>query len=1050
MIGPTPVDSDEQLRHLRRFAALSGPFQPAVAFHTTPQLDVTETNRVATLSAQLANACDTRYQGEGHTWLMREPERRWELDELVPAGMDAAGAAKHVAEWVAWRRKWPTDEATNDLLDALLGAGFAAPEAVDTALRESGGRDQLERIAIALDRAGRHAPAASRLDAVKAALLELDASERDRILLDRGFVGRDAERAAIAAWIGNPFARPPIPALFITGLPGIGKSTLLEQAVLDAGSEHRWLSVRLDFDRAGLDVLDQLGLTMEASRQIAAQLGEHAAGLRAARLDAASAPPSAEKAYKGIDRERLPDPLVDALGRAIKKSGRSVLIVLDTLEVLRGRGQTHPRRLFEWLDRLCERGVAPMSVVAAGRGDAVDSVEDRIPERISLEGLTDGDADRMLVGFGIPASAFPSIRGIAHGNPLFLRLAAKLVNEAGGETLQKIAGKGELSSAYLYRFLLSRIDDEQLRELAHPGLVIRRISAEIIADVLAPQLGMGHLEPKVAKRLFDELASHHWLVEQDADAEFVRHRTDMRSVLLPLLYDDQPEDAAKIDEAASIWFAQRSEELDWCRIESAYHRLQLMRRDPSVPTLDPAVLRRFDAATIAELPEAAQNVVHQSRGDRSMKFRGEPAERPGSKRADLDLDAAKELDALIERRDWEEGSYVYERSFAVSRFDASAPEADVARTFLWRSGRWWEAKRLLAERDRRTRNDRDLDDLPPAHALVRLEMRAEFSFARLVRFFESDLEWGTRPLKLANAGGPSALGNGALGFAMRAAHSAAWSGWSLDVDSVGAIVAIGTSRFGSGPKGDLLSDAQARLASTMTSGQVLKPDSPQAIARLFAVLTPYAIPLGVIVRSGDKRRSREALTGHLYRVQHGLMQVDRLPPRAARSWKPRLTSNSLEAFDELVSTGLLAEWAGSTVVSVADRDIRLIAQAAERWRRTVSGRWSYDAPRPLMTAYEETLVDATIDDRLGALADERDPSAAAELQLAVWSGLDDPLTARLNLEQRYQTTIRRARSAGSATPTDIARELLRRNVPSAFVPALATLAARRRAPATKA
>ena len=81
---------------------------------------------------------------------------------------------------------------------------------------------------------------------------------------------------------------------------------------------------------------------------------------------------------------------------------------------------------------------------------------------------------------------------------------------------------------------------------------------------------------------------------------------------------------------------------------------------------------------------------------------------------------------------------------------------------------------------------------------------------------------------------------------------------------------------------------------------VLEPDSPQAIARLFAVLTPYATPAGALLRAKTTGVAAEQLTNQLYRAGAGLLRIDRLPPRKASAWRPVPTSESSQAFEELL------------------------------------------------------------------------------------------------------------------------------------------------------
>ncbi len=440
-------------------------------------------------------------------------------------------------------------------------------------------------------------------------------------MLDRGFFGRTSDLAAIADWLDRPVSSRPVTALFISGLPGIGKSSLVDEAARRAASAATaWIVVRLDFDRGGLDVQDRVGLTLEIGRQVAIELGESAASLRQARLVAAGATPTSSPDVKGWGRERVPDELAKALGAAIESSGRPVLMMLDTLEVLRERGDTHPARLFDCIDELCDRGLRPLAVISAGRGDALDCAPERIGWRVDLEGLDPVAAEALLVSLDVPTEAATQITELADGNPLVLRLAALAVREAGPAVLTHAQGRRELAAAYLYRFLLSRITDPVLRRLAQPGLLVRRISAEVIEQVLIPQLGLGPPTPGQSADLFDKLATHHWLVEPDATPGWVRHRADIRTMLLRQLYEgESATTAARINKAAAKWYAGRTE--PFAVVEAAYHQLQAMRHGGQAPHIDPSVLGQLDSTTIAELPQQAQDLILAARGQRTSKFR---------------------------------------------------------------------------------------------------------------------------------------------------------------------------------------------------------------------------------------------------------------------------------------------------------------------------------------------------------------------------------------------------------------------------------------------
>ena len=1031
MIGQDPTPLLEHIQTAKRFAALSGPFAPSDAILAIT--DVEDTDALVAVAAHLASTCDTR-QGDGTSWLMREPERHWILGEITKEGA--------LKDAVAWRRdQLPTDETTLDLLDALEGVGMFSDAAIERRITAGGSRSDLERIAVALERAGPHAPAHDREEGVRASLTRLDVEARGQALLDRGFFGRDDELAVMDRWIANPVYSRPVTALFITGLPGIGKTTLLEEAVRRAiAADPQRAEVRLDFDRAGLDALDWIGLTLELARQVAAQVPEHAAALRQARLVAAGGDSPIGMTKGDLGRQRVPKELAETVATTLRSTGRSVLLILDTLEVLRGRGQTHPGRLFDWLDEMVSFGVAPISVLAAGRGDAFDGSPERVGSGINLPGLEEPDAVSLMTKLGIPEASFADVIELAEGNPLVIRLAARVIEQAGSKSLGQVERGKDLAAAYLYRILLSRIDDVTVAELAHPGLVVRRIDPSVISEVLGPELGFGVIEPERAGELFDILASHHWLVEDDPlTPGFVKHRSDIRTLLLRLLYKEDPKGCAKIDRAASKWFARRLE--GWCAVEAAYHRLQLMRSTRTTPQLDPAVLLLLDDDTIEELPERAQDLVRRARGERSTKFRGIAPSRGSS----VDPSAAIELQGVVERGDWIEGQYVYDQTFAVSMFDARSPDADVARAFLWRSGRWAEAKRLYDERHRLGADDVDIGSLAPVIALVRLEMWAEFRFDGLVTRIRRDPELLGRAAQLRQRGVTSDLGGGALGFALRRSGIDTAPPPSRSQDSVGTAYATWApplAQYGETRDGTALS--RRRLEDMISGDSKLDTNTEQGAARLLAVDTPYAPAVAALVQArerteADRPPEQPSLLRHLPTVDAQIARLGGLPPRSAGRWSlahEDAPPGPQFAQERLAYLGLFAEWAGSAAFELRDPDLRLIAASAERWRRTTAGRWSYG--RPPARSGNEWLrpVDVSIADRIDQLRESDDPGARALDQLAAWSITGDGEATRAAIQRRFRDTIS-GLAGGEAI--EIAASLLRRSVPSAFVPPLAVL-----------
>lgn len=1017
----------------RLFAALSGPFEPKQALQSWTSADSPDS--LAMAATRLAEGCDTSPVGASERWLMRTPARHFLLKSLNPSQLAAAAAT---------RRESDLDPQTADLLAVLLDETPLSRAEIQGIIAARTERAQLERVIVALDRAGEVAPAKDLLQPARAALTEFNRAENRRRVAERGFFGRETEAAAIAAWLSRPVEATSVTCMFVTGGPGMGKSTLLAESVRRYYELHNPLVLRLDFDRAGLDVQDQLGLTMEATRQLAEQMGDASGGLLDARLEAGRVSEPSAKLQLSL-RQRLPEPLAAKLGDAVAATGRPVLVVLDTLEVLRGRGETHPEKLFRWLDSLLAKGIRPMHVLAAGRGDALDSLQqigfpgtvgktaDNRPERVrrlELPGLEDEAAQAFLAKLGAPRGLWRELLELAQGNPLKLRLGAEIAKRSGVEKLLGRKRGSEVSAAFLYRFLLSRIEDPDLKRLAHPGLIVRRINADLIREVLAPKLGLGRISPERADDLLQQLANHHWLVERDSGAPgFLKHRSDMRTLLLPLLYRSSPAKSARIDAAAIPWFAALPQ--PWGQIEAVYHQLQLTRIGRTAPSVPVQIAAQFDAEMLEELPQAAADLVRATRGERTSQFRGAQLA-PSSWRNDEGI--AGEVLTVVQRQDWVEGAHLVRSIMDAGGLDVRGQAADAIRTFLWRSGQWAQARRWLAERDRFNDSDDDLTRLPEPLALARLEMRAEFDPEGLRRRWPA-WQLVLRRLESATvAATDNTARHGALALLLANLPEPFRFARTGTRDSD---LAMAASERWSGARG-----SEATLAEEL-GRQRLRRAAPQAVqageprfGRVLATLTPYptfANNLSVMDGHADLRKAAE-LAADAIAQAGGLFGDLRLPPA------PPQKSDQIGWLADL---GLFAEWAEITAFVRRDDDLKLIGRAAERWRRTMAGNWSIGRRRGAWRTLPP--LDETLRERLRDLVEGPDPVGRAREQLDMWATAlkTDALLPLLHRRLRGLLSEAAELAAEPDAPDVIARRLLARGAPAAFVPALAVLSVHR-------
>ena len=1039
---PAPWPSAAEL-----YAAMSGPFEPGRALESLRSSEK-DPDVLAMAATRLAEICDTSParggSGGGSLWLMRTPTRHTLLGALVPTELRQQAETMRAAG---------PDPETADLLDVLLDESPLSRQDIASVVTARHDRALLERIIVALDRAGDVAPARNQLQPARWALAELQRSDKRQRVADRGFFGRDLQLAEIAQWLSQPVNAPPVTCLFVSGGPGIGKSTLLAEAVRRHCDTQKPLVLRLDFDRAGLDVQDLRGLTVEAARQLAEQLGDKPgdpAGTAGRALWDERMLAAEVEVFNGKSnvtlRQSLPEALVTKLGEAVAAAGRQVLVVIDTLEVLRGRGQTHPVTLFHWLDSLVRRGVKPMLVLAAGRGDILDSLRQIGPVSVALNvapspsdasalsteparvrllklpGLEDDAAKALLARLEAPPALWDQLLNLAQGNPLKLRLAAEIANRVGAGKLPARRRDQEVDAAFLYRFLLSRIEEPELRRLAHPGLIVRRINADLIRGLLAPKLGLGRISQARAEALLEQLATQHWLVQPDPGAPgFLKHRSDMRSLLLPLQYRSAPKQSARIDAAAIGWFAALPH--PWAQVEAVYHQLQLTRNGSALPSVPFNIAAQFDTELLDELPRAAADQVRAMRGERTSRFRGQVT---GG--IDDDPGFLQEILAVVQRQDWTEGAHMVRGVVEAGGLDMRSQAADAIRTFFWRSGQWAEARRWLTERDRFDASDKDLAKLPDPILLARLEMRAEFDPDALRRSWRDWHVDRPRLLKTALHAGDTVARYGTLAFLL--AHMPR------------PFQFLPTNR----PEADVVGDVTVRWIGEPTQNGV--PAEYEGVRRLESVgwleaegvaperklstLTPYSalvINLSVIY---PQKRLRERAKNFAAAIAEASGLDGELP-------KPVSIPDERDPIAWVTDFGLFAEWVEAEGFVSRDANLRLIARAAERWRRTVSGNWSM-GPRPKVWENRPPLDDA-LTERLSKIAEGHDPVARARHHLAFWSkALQIDLLPLLRRRLKKALSKAPSPAAGREALEHFTKRLLVHGTPAAFAPALAVLA----------
>ncbi len=217
------------------------------------------------------------------------------------------------------------------------------------------------------------------------------------------------------------------------------------------------------------------------------------------------------------------------------------------------------------------------------------------------QSISSTDAERLIDATALALGGHEA----AGLHPLSIKLLGKIFaaeTQAGagvvaGELVDELLSRsntdGKLGKALidgiLVRRILDHIADWRVRTLADPGLVVRRITADVIQEVMArgtPRPGSvqevflsdnddfepWELSPGQAADIFEAFRREHSLIETDEDG--LRHRQDLRQEMLPLIRARRPKRFMQLHKLAFEFFRKRPSMPPYLA-EAVYHGLWL-------------------------------------------------------------------------------------------------------------------------------------------------------------------------------------------------------------------------------------------------------------------------------------------------------------------------------------------------------------------------------------------------------------------------------------------------------------------------------------------
>lgn len=430
------------------------------------------------------------------------------------------------------------------------------------------------------------------------------------------------------------------PILAIHGPGGIGKSALIgrllwEQAQADP--EKRIPFAYLAFDQPTLRIDTPFTLLVEAAAQFDQQFPEQEEAIERFHnnvrkfRDARDALGKRKEIrtrgsrlteVQTLDKQLYLDfaKLLAAIGtRDVGKTvvRRPILLGLDTFEEVQYRDRESLSGFWGMLD-VIQKAYPPFRVVISGRallggpGVNLDNVEMR-----ELTELPMTDRVFLLQSLGVADTAMAqAVAEQVGGNPLVLRLAANVITSdpeaATSKGIKNLTNRTwlffqvdeQIIQGQLYRRILDHIHDENVRKLAHPGMVLRRVSPEIILNVLAPLCQISANGLAAAERLFENLRKEHALVQAGEEGTLV-YRPEIRRAMIRLLEQDRFSEVRELHRAAISYYSQKDGVA--ARAEEIYHRLVLGEDEPSL--LDTRWMEGVEqsiAASVEEYPDRAK------------------------------------------------------------------------------------------------------------------------------------------------------------------------------------------------------------------------------------------------------------------------------------------------------------------------------------------------------------------------------------------------------------------------------------------------------------
>jgi len=457
---------------------------------------------------------------------------------------------------------------------------------------------------------------------------------------------RIVERPALlrvlhSAWSSKGTRAP----VLVEGPGGIGKSTLVTHFIDRLlRQDETTIIFHLDFDRPVLQRARAQSVIGDLVRQALKwwSTGEQKDLLELSYElgDSSLALESSDKVTRSAESIRDLHDVASRLLSSLGGPGKDIVLFADSFEQVETFDSVASSTPHDVAQMLVEAGARVLVIYASRSFSRAGSLSSRRVLRISQFNCKEATrylgAEARRLGLRLQKGIRQTVFAAIGRSPLALRLAVGLLEKEGPNA--DISAWGDLArksheriQAELYDRYLLRIRDSEVRKLARPGLLLRRISERTIASVLAIPCNL-NLRTRSIRELFEAARREVQLFSNDpTDSSVIWHRPDVRAVMLRNLDDSiDAETARGINEAAVLYYEGEGKKIPGSRIEALYHRLRLGQSDELLHEHWSHEAGTRLKSSLDEFPEAARAFARDRLGAASKEYSESRVAGPGN------------------------------------------------------------------------------------------------------------------------------------------------------------------------------------------------------------------------------------------------------------------------------------------------------------------------------------------------------------------------------------------------------------------------------------